>query len=258
MIRILTALSAIALFAVPAFAQDRDGAALPVKRIAAYPLSTCIISGEALDEDAIQFEAAGRTFKVCCKKCKAKIEADPETFAKKLDDAIIAEQSASYPLDKCVISGEKLGGMGEPISMVVDGTLVKLCCKGCIKKVKADPQAAVSKVLAAAYEVQNKNYPLDSCVVTGEKFEEGEEPVGIMVGTTLVKLCCKKCIAKVAQDPAKYVAIVRGKGVAKGTKADAAAKGSCCEDEKGEKAEKKAKGDGSCCEKGEKAEKKAG
>lgn len=52
--------------------------------------------------------------------------------------------STTYPLDTCVVSGEKLGDMGEPYVHVhqeagkPDRT-VKFCCKGCLKKFQQDP-----------------------------------------------------------------------------------------------------------------------
>ena len=49
-------------------------------------------------------------------------------------------KAAPYPLKTCVVSGEALGGeMGEPVTLVHEGRTVKFCCKGCIKKFKADP-----------------------------------------------------------------------------------------------------------------------
>ncbi|MEN8714140.1 MAG: hypothetical protein ABF384_04475 [Verrucomicrobiales bacterium] len=46
----------------------------------------------------------------------------------------------------CPVSGEPLGSMGEPITMIHDGKEVKLCCKSCIKKFKADPATYTAKV----------------------------------------------------------------------------------------------------------------
>lgn len=45
-----------------------------------------------------------------------------------------------YPLKKCVISGEELGG-GDmtPYKVTHEGTDVWLCCKSCEKKFKANP-----------------------------------------------------------------------------------------------------------------------
>lgn len=44
-----------------------------------------------------------------------------------------------YPLDTCIVSGEKLGEMGKPVSFVHDGQEIKLCCKGCRKDFDKDP-----------------------------------------------------------------------------------------------------------------------
>ena len=38
-----------------------------------------------------------------------------------------------YPLDVCVVSGEKLGAMGDPFIIKTDGKTVKFCCSSCLK-----------------------------------------------------------------------------------------------------------------------------
>lgn len=210
--RILSLLAALFLVGATV-AQDAAAAKPKFERRAVYPLATCVVSGEKLDTDAVKFEAGGRTFLTCCDKCKAKVEKEPAPFAKKLDDAIAAQQRPTYPLDTCPVSGEKLGGMGEPVELVVDGTLLRLCCKGCVKKAQAAPAAMAQKVLDAAYAAQNANYPLDACVVTGEKFGDEGEPVSVMFGTTLVKVCCKGCIKKIEKEPARFLAMVQQKKV---------------------------------------------
>lgn len=45
----------------------------------------------------------------------------------------------AYPLKTCIVSGEALGEMGEPVTITHEGRTIKFCCKGCIKKFKADP-----------------------------------------------------------------------------------------------------------------------
>ncbi|HMP89696.1 MAG TPA: hypothetical protein PJ991_05820 [Kiritimatiellia bacterium] len=57
-----------------------------------------------------------------------------------------AEAVAAYPLTTCVVSGDKLedGDMGPPINYIFKqegkpDRLVRLCCKGCIKDFKKDP-----------------------------------------------------------------------------------------------------------------------
>ena len=55
-----------------------------------------------------------------------------------------ATTAPGYPLDTCVVSGEKLGEMGAPVDYIYkeDGQpdrLVRLCCKMCVPKFKLDP-----------------------------------------------------------------------------------------------------------------------
>lgn len=170
-------------------------------RAALYPLDTCVVSGEKLEKDVVTFEVDGTTFKTCCEKCKAKVEKAPAEFAKKLEEASKQAQLAHYPLAICPISGKKLGGMGEPVQLMLEGTLVQLCCKSCVKKAKAAPKEMAAKVLAAAYG-QQKQSANETCPVSGEKL--GDDKVEVMYGTRLVRLCCEKCAAKFEGEPAKY------------------------------------------------------
>jgi YHS domain-containing protein len=43
-----------------------------------------------------------------------------------------------YPLETCIVTGEKLGS--EQVTYVHDGQEFKFCCKDCIKKFNADPK----------------------------------------------------------------------------------------------------------------------
>ena len=51
-----------------------------------------------------------------------------------------------YPLKVCVVSGEELGGMGEPYVHEHNGTTVKFCCKPCLKKFNEDPEGYLAKL----------------------------------------------------------------------------------------------------------------
>jgi len=51
-----------------------------------------------------------------------------------------------YPLDSCIVSGEKLGSMGAPIVKVYDGREVRFCCSGCVKRFEADKAAYLAKI----------------------------------------------------------------------------------------------------------------
>jgi YHS domain-containing protein len=44
-----------------------------------------------------------------------------------------------YPLKTCVVTGEKLGEMGDPYVWEYEGREIKFCCKGCVKDFKKEP-----------------------------------------------------------------------------------------------------------------------
>ena len=54
-----------------------------------------------------------------------------------------------YPLDVCIMSGEKLGSMGAPEVLVYEGREIKFCCSNCLDDFKKDPTAALKKLDAA-------------------------------------------------------------------------------------------------------------
>ena len=66
-----------------------------------------------------------------------------------------APDSAAYPLATCVVSGQKLGGMGDPYDYVYkqagkpDRT-VRFCCEHCVPKFEKDPAKYLSKLDEAA------------------------------------------------------------------------------------------------------------
>lgn len=56
---------------------------------------------------------------------------------------------AGYPLKKCPVSNEDLGGMGKPVKVTHEGTDVYLCCKNCVKDFNKEPAKFVAVVKAA-------------------------------------------------------------------------------------------------------------
>jgi YHS domain-containing protein len=55
-------------------------------------------------------------------------------------------KAKTYPLDTCVVSGEKLGEMGKPYVFTHEGREVKLCCKNCLKDFKKEPAKYLKKL----------------------------------------------------------------------------------------------------------------
>lgn len=55
-----------------------------------------------------------------------------------------------YPLDYCIVSGEKLGEMGDPVVKEYNGRTVKFCCNKCVKTFEKDPAMYIAKIDSAA------------------------------------------------------------------------------------------------------------
>lgn len=119
---------------------------------------------------------------------------------------LVQLQKPSYPLKTCVISGEELGAKGDPIEIVVEGRLVRLCCQDCRKDLNKDPAQAFKKIDAAVIEAQRPGYPMSSDPVTGE--ELGEKAVDYVHGTRLVRLANGDSIALFLKDPKASMAQV--------------------------------------------------
>jgi YHS domain-containing protein len=66
-----------------------------------------------------------------------------------------------YPLDTCVVSGEKLGSMGKPVIIKHEGREIRFCCGNCVQEFKKDP----AKYLKLLDEAEKKRK-------TGEKAPE--------------------------------------------------------------------------------------
>ena len=92
-------------------------AAVVAQQLPSYPLVKCPISDEPLDAmgGPLDITHEGRLVRLCCKGCLKGFKKDPAAAIAKIDQAVIAAQKASYPLDTCPVSGEKLSAMGEPV-----------------------------------------------------------------------------------------------------------------------------------------------
>jgi len=190
--------------------QSAEDAAVIKVQLPSYPLSTCVISGEALGSEEmgppIDMVHEGRLIRVCCKGCIKQVKKDPAKIIAKIDAAVIAQQGPSYPMKTCPITGEALGSMGDPIDFVHGTRLVRFCCKGCVKGFKKDPKATMAKVDAALIAAQIKTYPAKICMVSGEELGNMGDPIDLLHGTRLVRLCCKGCKRAFYKNPSKFIA----------------------------------------------------
>lgn len=40
----------------------------------------------------------------------------------------------------CPVTGAKIGSMGEPVPVMIDGRTIHVCCQGCVEKLQQNPQ----------------------------------------------------------------------------------------------------------------------
>lgn len=52
----------------------------------------------------------------------------------------------SYTADTCIVTDNKLGSMGTPVTKVYGDQEVKFCCKPCVAKFEKDPQRYLKKI----------------------------------------------------------------------------------------------------------------
>jgi rRNA maturation protein Nop10 len=118
-------------------------------QLRSYPMDTCPVSGEKLDDKAVNAVVGTRLVRACCSKCVTAMAKDSKAAMAKLDKAYIDAQLKTYTLKTCPVSGEELGKMGEPVNHLYGTTLVRFCCKDCVKDLEKDPAAILRKVAAA-------------------------------------------------------------------------------------------------------------
>ena len=58
--------------------------------------------------------------------------------------------NAEYPIDWCVVSGEKLGEMGPAVAYMYQGRTIKFCCKACIRDFEREPARYLARLDSAA------------------------------------------------------------------------------------------------------------
>ena len=189
-----------------AAAKDVDAAIVRAQK-PSYPLETCVVSGEKLGEMGAPVEhvVEGRLVRLCCAGCAKDVAKAPAAAFAKIDTAVVAAQKRSYPLTTCPVTGEKLGDAA--VDHVHGTRLVRLANREAVAAFGKDPQPAMAKVDKALIEAQRPGYPAKTCVVSDEAFGgEMGDPVEMLYGTRLVRLCCKSCVRSFEKEPAAYLA----------------------------------------------------
>ncbi len=208
-----------------------------------YPLATCVVSGKALGEHATTVMHGSTLLRTCCTGCKEALQKDPVSALSKLATAssasfgnadldcaawtkeqtndYLVEQAVDYPLTTCPVSGKPVS-TGNSTDLLLDGTLIRLCCEHCIDKATKNAATIVTTIQRTAFVAQKSSYPLTTCVVSGKPL--GEHAASTMIGLTLVRTCSPDCNQDLGKCRTTVVGTIRN---ARAT-ADTAATAPCC------------------------------
>ena len=107
------------------------------------------------DGKPIKVEVAGESIFVCCKGCADDAKDGGEATLKKVRKLrkATANMAKLSPEDRVAAEAQKfcavqnkslLGVMGPPTTVNLNGQSVFLCCGGCSRKAKADPEATIA------------------------------------------------------------------------------------------------------------------
>ena len=231
---------------VPASEEQLAAAAIARQKI-------CPVSGKPLGSmgQPVAVDVGGQKVYVCCAGCAGTVKADPAkyaagrpqitvTTATAADAALITRQA------KCPVMDESLGSMGQPIKVMIGDKPVFLCCKGCIKKIKAEPAkylamvypkgqtgseetgseetgsertvpAGTELVRAGVFKVTKEDQPFIAaqkrCPVMDEPLDAMGGPHKVNAAGKAIYICCPGCAKKIAAEPQKYLDILAGQGV---------------------------------------------
>ncbi|OYW24475.1 MAG: hypothetical protein B7Z55_02100 [Planctomycetales bacterium 12-60-4] len=144
-------------------------------------------------------------------------------------DRLIAEQQRFCP----VLDGSRLGSMGIPVKLTIDGQTVFVCCPGCQRAALEDSDATLKKVATAKASRSAPAQPPPRgsgesgdnpkiraalaglsdtdrtlaeqqrfcAVLTSNRLGTMGPPVKVLLGTTPVFVCCAECLEKALAEP---------------------------------------------------------
>lgn len=112
-------------------------------------------------------------------------------------------QGDSYYLATCPVSGEELGGMGEPVIKIYDGREIRLCCNGCVSKFANDKTANLAKLDEKMTKDQLPRYPLSISLISGKDLPK--KPVDFVHNNRLIRLFDAQEKERFLKEPDRYL-----------------------------------------------------
>jgi hypothetical protein len=156
--------------------------------------------------------------------CTATAPQPPQDKEAKIKAALLQldpdDREAAEEQKYCVVqTSNRLGSMGKPIKLTIKDETVFVCCEGCEKTAKKDPDKTLARVeevrIRAALEqldpadrklAEEQKY---CAVQTKNRLGSMGPPVKLMLKDQPVFLCCGGCTKAAKKDPDKTLATVK-------------------------------------------------
>ncbi len=154
----------------------------------AYPCDFCVVSGDPLDADAVEFRHDGIEVKVCSKDCKKLYKRRDTFFGDKIRRAAV-----DYPLQTCLVDSAALPD--EPFLHTHLGEQLRLCGPDCSSAFDAEPE----RFLAILHEASFPSCPVCDDPILDQYVER------IHHQEVLYLVCERSCAKKFNKRPDKYL-----------------------------------------------------
>lgn len=208
----------------------------------------CPVSGKPLGSmgEPVAVDVNGQTVYACCAGCLPAIESDPAKYASGRPAILVTTSTAADAAQiaqqaTCPVMDEPLGSMGQPVKVMVGDKPIYLCCKGCVKKVQAQPAEYLAMVASEDLSTASGGSTPTASTTRGEESRPGvfkvsavdapfiaaqklcpvmDEPLDSMGGPFQVDangkaiyICCPGCAKKIVAEPQKYLTALEEQGV---------------------------------------------
>jgi len=171
-----------------------------------YPFAYCVLVPDVeLDDDIKILDFDGREVRVCCGDCADRARRDTYNVLRQIDELVVKEQKALYPLTTCLVDDKPLGD--NPIDFPFRNRLFRVCSGECQSQIEKKPAVHFGKLDFAVIEKQKAKYPLDHCVVSGKPLGGGG--VDHVAANRLVRLSGYDQLGAFSKSPGKYLKMVQ-------------------------------------------------
>ncbi|TWU15139.1 hypothetical protein [Allorhodopirellula heiligendammensis] len=207
----------------------------------------CPVTGKPLGSmgDPVAVDVNDQRVFVCCAGCVGALESEPAKYVGgrpqiKIETATAADVDAIERQQVCPVMDEPLGGMGTPVKVLIGDKPIFLCCRGCIKKLEAEPAkylamiqgtrsvsmddadsgsvpAGTEQVRAGVFRITAADEPFvaaqKQCPVMNEPLDAMGGPYKVHAGGKAIYICCPGCAKKIIAEPQKWLAELARQGV---------------------------------------------